>query len=82
MQYQGQPKPRTLLHNPDKKVNENEIKNQLQIVKKKRLNLKDDDPLMVCSSSFHFHMFLFVSVMAIKLFAIFKVSLQIKLRVI
>ena len=76
MQYQGQPNPRTLLHNPDEKVNENEIKNQLQIVKKKRLNLKDDDPLKVCSSSFHFHVFLFVSVMAMKLFAIFKVSLQ------
>lgn len=75
MQYHGQPNPRNLLHNPDEKVNENEIKNQLQIVKKKRLNLKDDDPLKVCSSSFHFHMFLFASVMAMKVFAIFKVSL-------
>jgi len=31
LQYQGQPNPRTLLNNPDEKVNENEIKNQLQI---------------------------------------------------
>ena len=33
------------MQNPDEKVNENEIKNHLQLLKKKRVNLGDDDPL-------------------------------------